>query len=93
MESWDAWNDPPLAAPSNQSQSQMYPDVVQGAGHANHVTNGATGRPGVNNSAVHNYYYNQKLAQPEPEPEPDFFGDMTPNVKKQKKVSYLKFTS
>ena len=77
MEGWDAWNDsPPSVTPAPPPPSQSVS-----------TTNGMMGRPPA--SVVQNYHYNNKLAEQEPEPEPDFFHDMTPEVKRQRKVTQL----
>ncbi|RUS86477.1 hypothetical protein EGW08_005727, partial [Elysia chlorotica] len=71
MESWDAW------------------DNSTDGGDA--YKNGYHGKPSLGVSSIQNYHYNQQRQQQQQEqqqvePEPDFFGDMTPTVKKQTKI-------
>lgn len=76
MESWDAWDKP---TGSNSSSSCDAGDIHP---------NGYHGKPSLGVSSIQNYHYNQhrQQQQQQPEPEPDFFGDMTPTVKKQTKI-------
>ncbi|GFR83214.1 receptor-binding cancer antigen expressed on SiSo cells-like protein [Elysia marginata] len=76
MESWDAWDNP--NAGSN------------GGSVGDAHLNGYHGKPSLGVSSIQNYHYNQhrqqQQQQQQAEPEPDFFGDMTPTVKKQTKI-------
>lgn len=87
MEAWDSWgtasHEQAAQAPPNYNYAAQ--SQTQGSGNGHLISKAHDSRkPGTTHG---NFHHRKVEAEPEPEPDINFFEDMTPSVKKQKKVT------